>query len=137
MGPEKTRKPRAAPSEPYKRGDRLPKPPKDAPKTSAKPVEDKKRRHLTTFDWLNVFAFVDEHPDMSQADVTKHFRTLATGPLIFSQETLSRNLRKRAEIEERAKKNPSALSSKRDRVVTRPDVERGLVLWVAQIEGKE
>ncbi|KAF8174437.1 hypothetical protein K438DRAFT_1488151, partial [Mycena galopus ATCC 62051] len=94
------------------------------------------RRHLTTFDWLNVFAFVDEHPDMSQEDVTKHFRTLATGPLIFSQETLSRNLRKRAEIEERAKKNPSALSSKRDRVVTRPDVERGLVLWVAQIEGK-
>ncbi|KAJ7815695.1 hypothetical protein B0H14DRAFT_2375147 [Mycena olivaceomarginata] len=133
---EKTRKHRPAPTEPYKTGVRPPKPGKDAPKTSAKPVADGKRRNLTTFDWLNVFAFIDDHLAMSQEDVTKHFRTLATGLLIFVQETLSRNLKRRAELEARAKSNPSGLSSKRERVVTRPDVERGLVMWVAQIEGK-
>ncbi|KAJ7314201.1 hypothetical protein DFH08DRAFT_641180, partial [Mycena albidolilacea] len=109
-----------------------PKPGKDAPKTSAKLVADGKWRNLTTFDWLNVFAFIDNDPE----DVTKHFRTLAMGPLIFFQETLSRNPKRRAELEARAKSNPLGLSSKRERVVTRPDVERGLVMWVAQIEGK-
>ncbi|KAJ7828692.1 hypothetical protein B0H14DRAFT_2367003 [Mycena olivaceomarginata] len=136
MGKEKTRKVRLPPSQPYNRGGCPSKPSKDVPKTLAKPADDGKRKNLTNFDWLNVFAYKDDHPDMGQEDISKHFRTLTSGALVFSQETLWRNLKRRSEIEERAKKNPSALSTKRDLVVTRPDVERGLVMWVAQIEGK-
>jgi hypothetical protein len=32
--------------------------------------------------------------------------------------------------------NPSALSSKRPRIVTRPDVERALVIWLRSMEEK-
>ncbi|KAJ7263550.1 hypothetical protein C8J57DRAFT_981617, partial [Mycena rebaudengoi] len=92
--------------------------------------------NLTLYDWMNVFAFVDEHPRMSQQSITEHFRSLQTGALVFSQETLSRKLKMRTVLEERFNQNPTALSSKRERVVTRLDVDRGLVLWVQQIEGK-
>ncbi|KAJ7670534.1 hypothetical protein B0H17DRAFT_1141763 [Mycena rosella] len=132
---EKTRKPRAKPAEPYRRGEQ-PKKDKNTPKTSAQPVQDDKRWLLTLADWLVVYAFVDEHPNMTQEAVTNHFKTLATGPLIFSQETLSRRLKQRGEVETRVTSNPTALFSKRKRIVTHPDVERGLVMWVAQIEGK-
>ena len=40
-------------------------------------------------DWLTVFAYVDAHPSVSQIEVVKHFRTLKTGALLFSQSTLS------------------------------------------------
>ena len=39
-------------------------------------------------------------------------------------------------MEARIHDNPSALSSKRPRIVTRPDVERALVLWVQHMEHK-
>ncbi|KAF9219086.1 hypothetical protein BS17DRAFT_811334 [Gyrodon lividus] len=39
-------------------------------------------------------------------------------------------------MEAHANDNPNALSSKRPRVVTRPDVERALVLWVRDMEQK-
>jgi hypothetical protein len=34
------------------------------------------------------------------------------------------------------KDNPNALSSKRPRIVTRPDVDRALFLWIKQMEEK-
>ncbi|KAJ6549491.1 hypothetical protein B0H10DRAFT_1850863 [Mycena sp. CBHHK59/15] len=133
---EKTCKPRAAPTEPYKRGIHPPKPSKEAPKTSAMAVQNTKRQNLMLNDWMNVFAFIDTHLGLSQQNVTHHFKILATGPLIFFQQTLSRNLQKRGELEACISSNPSALSSKHECVVTRPDVKRGLVPWVSQIERK-
>ena len=94
------------------------------------------RRNLTLADWLAVYAFIDSHPDVSQSEVVRHFSTLGTGALIFEQSTLSRKLRDRAKMEARVNDNPAALSSKRPRVVTRPDVERALVLWLRHAEGE-
>ncbi|KAF9235824.1 hypothetical protein BU15DRAFT_33890, partial [Melanogaster broomeanus] len=92
--------------------------------------------NLTTYDWLTVFAYIDQHPDKTQTDVVNFFRTRAEGALEFTQATLSRRLKEREEIESRAQSNPTALSSKRPRVVTRPDVEEALVLWVRSMELK-
>ena len=39
-----------------------------------------------------------------------------------------------AELESHGDSNPSALSSKRPRIVTHPDVERALYLWVLHME---
>ncbi|KAJ7867872.1 hypothetical protein B0H14DRAFT_2346770 [Mycena olivaceomarginata] len=105
-----------------------PKPQKDAPRTSAQPVQDSKRKNLTLYDWMNVFAFPGCHHSS--------FQNLHTGALVFSQETLSRKLKMCSKLEARVNSNPTALSSKREHTVTRPDVERGLVLWVQQMEGK-
>ncbi|KAJ7256312.1 hypothetical protein C8J57DRAFT_992396, partial [Mycena rebaudengoi] len=77
------RKVRPAPLQPYKRSGRPPKASKDTPKTSAKPADDGKRKNLTNYDWLNVFAFKDDHPDMGQEDIAKHFRTLATSNFVL------------------------------------------------------
>jgi len=81
-----------------------------------------------------VFSFMDTHPHLSQGQVVKYFSTLKDGALVFRQCTLSRNLAKRTELEDRINSHPSALSSKRVRVVTRPDVERALVLWIHHME---
>jgi hypothetical protein len=81
-------------------------------------------------DWMTVFAFCDTHTDMNQQVVSAHFKGLKDGALEFSQETLSQKLAKRSELEARVHSNPNALSMKRECVVTRPDVERVLVLWV-------
>ncbi|KAJ7861115.1 hypothetical protein B0H14DRAFT_3619970, partial [Mycena olivaceomarginata] len=132
MAPEvKTRKPRPPPSKPYTRGPGKPKPSgKDAPRTSARPANDTRRKQLTLHDWMTVFAFCDTHRAMSQQEVSEHFKGLKDGALLFSQETLSRKLAMRSELENRVNSNPNALSMKQERVVTRPDVERALVLWV-------
>ena len=123
-----TRKPREKPA-PYQR---KPKPPtkKDVPRTSAKSIESDKRTNLTLADWLTVVKFVDEHPLLSQERVVEHFRTKKDGALVFTQSALSRKLRNCTELEERSQSNPLALSAKRVRIVTQPDVERALVLWV-------
>jgi hypothetical protein len=135
---EKVRKPRQAPAEPYRRGPRPPKKDKDAPRTSAKPTQDTRRQNLTLADWLRVYAYIDEHPWMTQQAVVNYFKTLHTGALVFTQETLSRNLKpdRCKEREVQATANPTALSSKRPRIVTRPDVERALVLWVHSMEDR-
>jgi hypothetical protein len=77
-----------------------------------------------------VIKFIDEHPLLSQERVVKHFRTKKDGALVFTQSALSRKLRNRTELEECSQSNPLALSAKRVCIVTRPDVERALVLWV-------
>ncbi|KIJ39132.1 hypothetical protein M422DRAFT_258011 [Sphaerobolus stellatus SS14] len=72
------RKPRDAPA-PYKCQTKPgPKPgARDAPKTTAKPLTSKKRENLTLHDWMTVFAFIDEHPRLSQDDIPDVERALA------------------------------------------------------------
>jgi len=73
---------------------------------------------------------------MPQCDIVNHFKSLQSGALIFTQSTLSRKLKERLTLEARIKDNPNALSSKRPRIVTRPDVDRALFLWIKQMEEK-
>src|SRR5882672_12816832 len=98
MPAEATRKPRDKPK-PY---DRKPctTVDKDAPKTSAR---DKKERdeNLTLSDWLQVFKWMDDHPLVGQKATAQHFKDLKIGCLTFSQHALSRNLKKRADLEAR------------------------------------
>jgi hypothetical protein len=111
----------------------------DTPRTSATQLPNKcsnSRQNLTLADWLSVYAFIDTHPHATQADIVRHFKSLPTGALNFDQSTLSRKLRTRPNMEARINDNPNALSAKRPRVVTRPDVERALVLWVRHMEHK-
>ncbi|KAF9226059.1 hypothetical protein BS17DRAFT_684458, partial [Gyrodon lividus] len=92
----------------------------DAPATSAQLPQQMSHQNLTLTDWLLVYAYIDAHP----------------GALIFNQPTLSCKLRERPKMEAHANDNPNALSSKRPHVVTRPDVECALVLWVRDMEQK-
>lgn len=104
---------------------------KNAPRSSAQPPTTKPHRsNLTLFDWLLVFSWMDEHVGVRQDDIVNYFATREEGALIFTQSALSKKLSKRSELEARVASNPTALSGKRPRIVTCPDVERCLVLWV-------
>ena len=136
MPVERVRKPRDKPA-PYAR--------KPGPKgkhiqggsgTSAKSPATKQRDNLTLQDWMSIFAFIDANPTLSQERVVNHFSSLEKGSLTFTQSTLSRKIKQRSELKERVNSNPSALSSKRPRIVTRPDVERALVIWLRSMEEK-
>ncbi|KIJ44990.1 hypothetical protein M422DRAFT_251629 [Sphaerobolus stellatus SS14] len=131
------RKPRDAPA-PYKRQTKPgPKPgARDVPKTTAKPLTSKKRENLTLHDWMTVFAFIDKHPGLSQDDIVNHFKTRAEGVLKFNQSMLSRKIKDRGKLEARVNTHPNALSSKCPRIVTWPDIERALALWVHHMEEK-
>jgi len=109
---------------------------KDAPKTSAKPITSNKRDNLTLSDWVTVISYAEKHRGMSQAKIVEHFRTRQEGALEFTQSTLSRNLKNKAALLARVDENPNALSSKRPRIVTRPDVDRALFKWFQLMEGK-
>lgn len=106
-------------------------------KTSA--IKPTRKQHLTLHDWLTVVEFFDSH-NLTQDEVVKHFatRTDGDGALIFTQSALSRHLSTRGRKEDQQKllSTPTALSSKRVRVVTRPDVEKALWLWVKHMEEK-
>ena len=96
------------------------------------------RDNLTLQDWLTVFAFIDTHPSFSQDDIVQHFASKpdSEGPLKFTQSTLSRKIKQRPNLESRVNSNPTALFSKRPHIVTRPDVERALVIWLRSMEEK-
>ena len=97
----------------------------DAPECKAQTSSSRNtsRQNLKLSDWLTVFAYIDTHPTLSQTEVVKHFTTLKSGALVFTQPTLSRKLQERSDLEQRAHDNPSALDSKRNpRVVTRRTV---------------
>ncbi|KAJ7584558.1 hypothetical protein C8J56DRAFT_789658, partial [Mycena floridula] len=132
---EPKRKPRTN-SKPYDRAPRALKPTQPAHKSSAKPIESTRRSNLTLGDWLEVFKFYDSHPGIKQGNVVKHFATRREGALIFTQSALSKKLSARTVLEARVDSNPTALSSKRPRVVTRPDVERALLLWFHGMEDR-
>ena len=102
-------------------------PSKETPKTSTQPIKTPKRENLTLFDWMTVYTYVDTLPQpINQGDVVKYFATRPQGALLFSQSTLSRKLRQRPAMEARVESIPNALSCKRPRVVTRPDVDRSI-----------
>ena len=134
MSQEFRRKPRPKPSRHVSKPRQ--KVSKDAPATSAKDQNTSTRENLTLHDWMTVFAYIDDHPHISQIDVVQHFATLQTGALKFTQATLSRKIKVREDLERRVHDNPSALSSKRPRIVTRPDVEKALVVWIRAMEDK-
>ncbi|KIJ47111.1 hypothetical protein M422DRAFT_128781, partial [Sphaerobolus stellatus SS14] len=134
MPAEPTRKPREKPG-PYGPRERKQKK-KDQPKSSVQPGRQKRRINLMLYDWMTVFQFMDAHPRMSQDEVVKHFKNKAEGALLFTQPTLSCKWAQRTELEACADAHPNALSSKRPRIVTRPDVEKALFYWVKQMEDK-
>ena len=104
--------------------------------TSAKPVKSNKHKNLTLHDWLTVFSFINSHPNTPQDRVVDHFKTLQEGALKFNQSTLSRKLKNHMELEQQVNSHPSALSGKCAQVVTSPEVEKALVLWVRSIKEK-
>ena len=61
----------------------------NGPRTSAQLPKTSSRQNLTLSDWMDVYSYVDSHPNASQADIVRHFSTLATGALVFDQSTLS------------------------------------------------
>jgi hypothetical protein len=48
----------------------------DTPATSSKPVQKGGQENLTLYDWLTVFQFMDNHPDLGHANIVTQFRTL-------------------------------------------------------------
>ena len=138
MPPEpkpKMRKPRLKHA-PY---NRPPQPREKRPgKTSAIPLAKHARNNLTLRDWLDVIAYYDSNQPISQAEVVKHFAMRKEGVLIFNQSSLSRHLSEQGRLEDqmRLESNPTALSAKRVRVVTRPDEEEALFKWVKHMEEK-
>jgi hypothetical protein len=85
---------------------------------------------LTLHDWIDtVFPYVNKNENLAHTAIAKHFATLPDGALKFDATTLGRKLDMRQELEARALSFPGALSSKKPRIVTRPDVELGLKLW--------
>lgn len=135
---EKRQAARPKPS-PY---NRKPKQPKtkaaDQPKTSAKPPLKTTHELLTLSDWLEVVNYFDTHQPMTQQELVKYFATRPEGALVFTQSGLSHHLNAqgRATDQARLKSTPTALSMKRSRVVTRPDVDRALFLWYKHMEEK-
>ena len=125
---KKTRKPRIVKAYACKPGPKG-RNSKNRPATSAQPLKKSKPR-LTNNDWLEVYQWVDDHPHKTQAEVVNHFKSRPEGALLFDQGSLSRNLRKRTQREAEVEENPAALSSKRARIVTRPDVDQALWMWV-------
>ena len=133
---ERKRKPRKLPhysTQGHKGAGRL----NETPKSSARPIGKTTRQNLTLFDWMSVYAYVDTLPQpINQGEVVNHFATRPKGALLFTQSTLSRKLQHRSEMEARVDSNPNALSSKRPRIVTRPDVDLALRLWVQRMQQK-
>ncbi|GJE99376.1 DDE-domain-containing protein [Phanerochaete sordida] len=110
----------------------------NAPRTSAVKAPQHARSNLTLHDWLTVVQYADKHLNLTQLQVVKYFRTRKEGALAFTQSTLSRHMSSegRAKDAKLLVSHPTALSSKRARVVTRPNVERALVLWIKHMEAK-
>ena len=121
-----------------KDGDmQLPGPSKETPKTSAWLIEKAKCENLTLFDWMTVYSYMDTLPQpINQGKVVRHFATRPEGALLFSQPTLSRKLKECLEMEACVHSNPNALSCKQPRVVTQPDVDDTLWLWVQHMAKK-
>jgi hypothetical protein len=113
-----------------------PKAPQKAPATSAISSKSCQWKNLTVNDWLTVFAFIDTHPSISQTSVCDHFNSLTDGALEFNQGTLSQKLKKRENLEAYATSFPNAASTKRECIVTNPDVDHALYLWVKCMEAK-
>jgi hypothetical protein len=112
--------------------------PKNPPRTAARFEKDERRQDLTYGDWAQVFDYMDEH-NLSQKQVAAYFATRPDregGKLLFTQSALSKKLKIKAEIREAVAADPNALSMKRARVVTCPEVDAALALWARDMEEK-
>ncbi|KAG6329316.1 hypothetical protein ID866_9773 [Astraeus odoratus] len=85
---------------------------------------------------MTIYSYVDSHPDIPQSDIVQYFSTLKTRALIFTQSMLSCKLHDCSKMEACINSNPTALSSKRPCIVTWPDVDHALCLWVQHMESK-
>ena len=110
--------------------------PRKAPATSAISIKSQKWKNLTINDWLTIFAFIDTHPGISQTSVCNHFQSLTDGALEFNQTTLSWKLKKWEEIEAYAASFLNAVSTKCQCIVTHPEVNWALYLWLKSMEAK-
>ncbi|KAG2120332.1 hypothetical protein BD769DRAFT_1361797 [Suillus cothurnatus] len=82
---------------PYKQKPKTPHQ-KDGPATSTKHSNTSRCENLTLNDWLMVFAYIFEHPDLPQDRIVQHFKTQKEGVLKFTQATLSQKLKDLLEI---------------------------------------
>ncbi|CAK5275207.1 unnamed protein product [Mycena citricolor] len=139
----KTRKVRDVDKNPRKttRKDKAkPGPKKVKARTSARFSKDETQRDLTWSDWLQVFNFMEQEPDMTQKRVVEHFENRPDkdgGKLLFTQSALSKKIKKKDEIRETVANSSGAGSQKRARVVTCPEVDEALSLWVQDMEQKK
>ncbi|KAG2074204.1 hypothetical protein BDR04DRAFT_1126854 [Suillus decipiens] len=85
---------------------------------------------------MTVYSFINSHPHATQAEIVKHFKSLKSGALAFTQSTLSCKLRERTKMEACINDNPNTLSSKQPRIVTRSGIEHVLILWIRHMENK-
>ena len=110
----------------------------DAPQNSAISKPSTVWEHLTLHDWLGVVQYFNSNQPISQEEIVKHFAGRSDGALRFSQSALSWHLSKKGCQEDQSQiaTNPTALSGKRAWIVTCPNVERALVLWVKHMEEK-
>ncbi|KAH9013971.1 hypothetical protein EDB85DRAFT_1852030, partial [Lactarius pseudohatsudake] len=111
---------------------------KNLPKTSAITKPKQEWSNLTLSDWLKVIQYYDSNQPISQPEVVKYFSNCSEGALLFSQSALSQHLSQkgREEDQQRLLSNPTALSGKKAQLVTWPDVEKALFLWVKHMEEK-
>jgi hypothetical protein len=117
--------------------EHLPGPSKETPKTSTQLIKKEKHENLTLFNWMMVYMYVDTLPQpINQGEVVIYFATRPEGALLFTQSTLSCKLWQCPEMEAHVESNPNALSCKRPCIVTRPDVDWALWLWVQQMDQK-
>jgi hypothetical protein len=109
----------------------------NTPQTSAISKPSTVREHLILHDWLNVMEYFDSNQPTLQ-EVVEHSAGRANGALRFSQSAHSQHLSKKGHEEDQSQlaTNPTALSGKKAWIVTCPDVERALVLWVKHMEEK-
>jgi hypothetical protein len=88
---------------------------------------------------MTVIEYVKAHPAASQDAVVQHFKTCPDGILIFDQSTLSHRLQNQEKLEGFVNAYPNALSMKVMKwqcIVTRPDVEQAVFLWLRHMEEK-
>ncbi|KAJ7614174.1 hypothetical protein FB45DRAFT_697418, partial [Roridomyces roridus] len=113
---------------------------KNAPRTTARFASDDKRQDLTYHDWIQVFDYMDDHKSLSPKQVVAYFNLRpdkAGGKLQFGQSALSKKLKQKDHIRATvATGEPNVLSMKRARVVTSPEVDKALGLWVQDMERK-
>ncbi|CAK5273889.1 unnamed protein product [Mycena citricolor] len=114
--------------------------PKQAHRSSAILRQDR-RQNLTQYDWLQVVQHIDKNPGIKQKAVVDYFATRSTaegGRLLFTQGALSKHLKpdKKEALLKLAAENSAALSNKRERIVTSPEVDRALGFWVLDMEQK-
>ncbi|KAJ3996943.1 hypothetical protein F5050DRAFT_1554194, partial [Lentinula boryana] len=133
--PKETRTPRPKPSPYTNRKSRTPK--QHKPQTAAVPLDPPRKQHLTLNDKLQILVFIEQNPTLTQRRVVDYFATRPTGVLCLTQSQVSRIIRDQEKLKERANQNPTALSSKKARVVTRPDVDRALYLWVKHLNDEK